>query len=397
MLDFEFLSAKAPTTRGHVVYIYRRKSPVLRRRVRERMIELAKNDGFQPKTLESESSGRTFFATSLFGALAIVYDAAEVEARPKWKSVITNLVDSFDLDDTNRILAFIPAGSFATSLPQWNNIESVATLITEPEINNVTLKPALEFLMKDKHKPLFDFARLRGRARAEFQESFKSFVEGRGRSFAELVQVFNDVTLTRIDPATNSFKGLAHEEGLGERRGALSLPDRLSSFLETHDSWAFKDLIRLVDERLNRQRIEVSVLMAQLYRATVALLTKVDDLAFRGDDLLYWAALLIGWEDRVVQGAAPVAFDALLRAYRAAVALPTQRRTLDAFWGVIAQRASICGLDRVGVARARTIDKLSSNLAQAPALPIAPWRDRLRSTLTALCPPCAIDQTEGVE
>ena len=106
--------------------------------------------------------------------------------------------------------------------------------------------------------------------------------------------------------------------------------------------------------------------MAQLYRATVALLTKVDGLASPGDDLLYWAALLIGWEDRVVQGAAPVAIDALFRAYRAAAALPTHRRTLDAFWGVIAQRASSCGLDRVGVARARTIDMLSLNLVRLP-------------------------------
>jgi hypothetical protein len=243
---------------------------------------------------------------------------------------------------------------------------------------------------------LYDFGKLRG-ARAEFQENFKSLVDGRVCSFAELTQVFNDVTLTRIDPATNSFEALAHEQLFSESRGARLLPERLSSFLETRDSWAFKDLIRLVDERLNRQRIEVSVLMVQLYRATIALLTKADDLAFQGDDLLYWAALLIGWEDRVIQGAAPVAFDALCRAYRAAAALPTQRRTLDAFWGVIAQRASIRELDRVGVTRAHTIDKLSANLVKAPALPIAPWRDRLRSTLSALCPPGTIDQTESVE
>ena len=345
------------------------------------MIELAENDGFLPQMLKSRSVEYAIIAPSLLGELAIVCDAAELEAREKWKLEITDLVNGFYLDGANRIFAFIPAGSFATSLPKWNTIESVATLIAEPEINNVTLTPALEFLMKDNRQPLYDFARLRGRSRAEFLDSFKSFVDGRVRSFAELVQVFNDVTLTRIDPATNSFKGLTHEQGLGERRGALSLPDRLSSFLEIRDSWAFKDLIRLVDERLNRQRIGVSVLMVQLYRATVALLTKADDLAFQGDDLLYWAALLIGWEERVIQGAAPAAFDALCRAYRAAAALPTQRRTLDAFWGEIAQRASICGLDRVVVARAHMIDKLSANLVNAPALPIAPWRDRLRSTL----------------
>ena len=143
----------------------------------------------------------------------IFRDAADLEARDKWKSEIRELLACFE-DSTNRIYAAIPAGSFATSLPQWNNIESVATLITQPEINNVTLKAALEFLMKDPHKPLYDFAKLRGRARAEFQESFKSFVDEGTRSFAELVQVFNDVTLTRIDPETNSFKGLAHEEGL---------------------------------------------------------------------------------------------------------------------------------------------------------------------------------------
>ena len=53
MLDFEFLSAKAPTTLRHVVYIYDRKSPVLRWRVRKRMIELAKNDGFLPQMFGS--------------------------------------------------------------------------------------------------------------------------------------------------------------------------------------------------------------------------------------------------------------------------------------------------------------------------------------------------------
>jgi len=362
------------------------------------MIELAKNDGFFPQILGSMLVADTIFATSLFGESMIFCDTADLEARDKWKSEIREFLACFDLDSANRIYAAIPAGSFATSLPQWANIEDVTTVIVEPEINNATLKPALEFLMKDNYRPLYDFGKLRGRARADFLESFKSFVDEGTRSFAELVQVFNDATLTQIDPETNSFNRLAYEQRFSESRGALSLRHRLGSFLGTCDHRNFKDLIRLVDERLNRQRIGVSVLMAQLYRATVALLTKVDDFAFRGDDLLYWAALLIGWEDRVVQGAAPVAFDALFRAYRAAAALPTQRRTLDAFWGVIAQRASICRLDRVGVARARTIDMLSLNLVKAPGLlPIAPWRDRLRSTLSALCPPGTIDQTEGVE
>ena len=74
--------------------------------------------------------------------------------------------------------------------------------------------------MKDKHKPLYDFARLRGRARVEFRESFKSFVDEGTRSFAELVQVFHDATLTQIDPETNSFNRLAYEQRFSESSGA---------------------------------------------------------------------------------------------------------------------------------------------------------------------------------
>ena len=88
VLDFEFLSAEAPKIRRHVVYVYHRNSAVLRRRVRERMVELAKNDGFEPETLGSRSVAHAMFATPLFGELAIFCDVAELEARRKWKSEI---------------------------------------------------------------------------------------------------------------------------------------------------------------------------------------------------------------------------------------------------------------------------------------------------------------------
>lgn len=104
---------------------------------------------------------------------------------------------------------------------------------------------------------------------------------------------------------------------------------------------AYKRVVIHFDERLNQRRAKNSSLVAHLHRVTAKLLTKESGSAVAPDNSIYWAALLIAWDERLLRGPFAVALDGLCRAYRASPSQLVAQQTLDGSWGVIARHIAV--------------------------------------------------------
>jgi hypothetical protein len=402
MYDIEFLQAQDPRLSEHVIYVYQPNSAALRSRVRRRVQGQLEAQGCTFMGLGSDEVAHVnerlapkISFTSLFDDPCVVCDLAILKGRPNWQADIDEVLDLIAGGGVNRTFLMVPADSYATRCSGWREAARAATLIEEPLVSAATVKLILDFLLADTN--LFDFSQLNDKG--AFRTHLEAAVSRRSQTLLEFVQIFDAVTLTQIDQETGRFSpGAYWEEGVQGEPPALL--HQLNAFLATRDGWHLKHLVLFADDRINRRRTQPEALMAQLYGATATLLAKTQQpLALRAseqirerevskgadpkaEDLAFWAALLLGYEEQIRCGAPLVAFDKLCRTYRRASLLPLAERTLDGLWGKIAQHLVMKGGSvRLTKARDRTVGELQKYFAAATADPPASWYTRLKMTV----------------
>jgi len=188
-MDIEFLAEREPHISEHVVYIYRRQSCALRRRVRERVISLVKRQGISSvaDVKEPETLPEKLVKSSLFGLSLIICDVEEMKQNTR-KEEIDRTIRYIITGVEHRLLLLIPYGSIQTA--SWSDATNV-TVIEEPIITPQTLGAVLSFLMAETK--LYDFAKLNERSR--FIASFDNFNKGRPMLMSAFIQCFDEVTL----------------------------------------------------------------------------------------------------------------------------------------------------------------------------------------------------------
>jgi hypothetical protein len=356
MLDIEFLLDAAPHPRNHVVYVYHSGSAALRRRVWDRVNKWAEGQGITPINAPSVALSMQIRVFPLIELLICrdlkrLLDGAE---KADIEDSLNLLVNSPEC----RVFLMVPAGSYATTCDAWPEFLATATVIEEPLVTERTLQPILAFLMDDTK--LYDFARLENRQ--GFLKSFYPYIADRPHLLAELIQQFTDVVLTQIDDRANRFNASARDQEVASL-GASSLERHLRKFLSSGgEEAAYKLVIMHFDKRLHQHRDKITSLVAHLQRVTAKLLAKEGGSAVASHDLIYWAALLIAWDERLLRGPFAVAIDGLCRAYRASPSKLVAQRMLEGSWGVIARHIAV--LQTKGCRKRPELQQLVNALAK---------------------------------
>jgi hypothetical protein len=380
--DLEFLSDPPRTLRSHIVYAYDPRSKLMRNELEVRakfLLEAQTGKTLSPWRLKSKSLAQEVQQPTLLGPRLILCDAEVLGLGKDADDELMVLSAGRSEDAESHAFVSIPMGrSVIVRLKQ--NETATTTIVEETTITEMTLRPALVFFMARCN--LYDFSLLCNRQ--EFLSSFDDFIYARPRPLVDLLRRFEDATLTGIDVESNRFHTARQAGRRIAKSGALSLAARISSFLHAPaDRWAIMGLVRELDRRQNQLGVRPAVLVTQIYRATAGLIAGKEG-RLPPDLAIYWAALLLGWEERLDSGPFPVIFDGLWRALRSGAARLDAARGLDGCWGAIAERVATTVPEPVGgrdQARAQLIETIERHPALQNPAPDTPWLRRLCAIL----------------
>jgi len=332
--DIDFLGGMNPPQKPQVVYLYQPGSALLLNRIKKSIFDWAASSGMFV-TDEPETAFLEQVATevSLLGADLVFRNIENVKSGREGKRDIENgmawLVDKPD----RPVFLTASIGGGATRCNHWDRFLSNAFVIEEITVTEEHLPSVVDFFVSD-----CDFYAFQKLANLnEFTRSFRPIVAESSFLLTEFDQIFREAVFSMIDMDANQFlSGAGDRDADGFPTGTSSLPRNLEVFLTEKSEAAFKALIVCVDELLCRRGDSNVAVVARLKKVTARLVRRE-----RHFDILFWACLILGWEERLLGGPLPIAFDQLCRFYQSVCKTKKLERAFEGLWGVIIKRIAI--------------------------------------------------------
>lgn len=306
MLDVEFLLER-PSFDRPLIYIYR--SGALCAPMKVRLEEISSGLGLQLCGCDPEKLATTLRGMSLWPAFNICEWSRDTKEA---NEVAESTLEIFASHNRGDCALFVPAGSILTEKPNWPKTKAASVVIEEPMLTPDTLPPVLRYLEATTdlaNQPCF-------LSQPAFVESFDDLLEERNASLFDAMRAFDYLVVTQADPKTNKFNFRLDRTEQSSRGGRSSLLRQLRQIVDGRHPRDLPQFIASLEDRYLSD-VNAQAMVADMYRMTDTLLSSPGNASRRGDIMKaktgvavredfgvgapLWAALLLLWEDRLVE------------------------------------------------------------------------------------------------
>ncbi|MCK1366382.1 hypothetical protein [Bradyrhizobium sp. 62] len=310
--DIEFQEREV-IHRDQFLYVYGRKSGLLRSAVRAQVETFAKRAGWEPVSVMAGGTLREQMrAPSLLGEMFVVCDAAEFSLADLQGS----LIDIVDGGASNHMLLMVADGSELLEEEEWIRAKDAFGLIEEPLVTIDNYRSITRFLLRRSDlatvQHLGDDPRFLGRVKAFVQDS-------RSSSPRSLAMEIDRIILTEMK--NGAFE---QETRLIERRERRVLSEGLNQFLDDRRTGTLYPLLQFLSNACLSGDSAAGIL-ERLYRASANVVAGRDQRYKRNREgnpavlpYLAWGILLLEYESSLMEGNFMVAFEHLCQAYHGA-------------------------------------------------------------------------------
>jgi hypothetical protein len=415
MFDVEFLLTQ-PYFDVPLVYLYR--SGALRTAIKDCLKEVKG----ELSTCDPGGALGLLAGSSLLPGFNICDWTRENGALPE--SYMERTLGSLASRGSGECALFLPIDSPLTAHPNWPEVEVASFVVEEPLLSARTLRPILRYL--EATTDLADganFLTQRG-----FVRNFQDLLEDRKAGLCEAMRAFDQLVLTQTDPETNEFF-VRHnvDEGLrGFDRTTLSR--QLEELVVTNDPAALVQFIVSLESRC-RSRPRAETIVGEIYRWTERLLLTAEralrqpgsnsisaSRVARGDlgfSEVLWAALVLVWENRLLEHARSQDFRArrgpditivrweqmgrefLVRTERGDEEDPLAGRWADLRRALMTRRGEDASVPVAN--RAKVVRSLAHYLSEVPERGRCAWLSKLHGCVMASLSKSAVEGSDSTD